>query len=48
MRLSTPRLAPKSWLRRARRSARLRLTALCGGLFLISGVALARSHLRPF
>jgi signal transduction histidine kinase len=40
MRLSTPRSALTSWLRRARRSARLRLTALCGDLFLVSGVAL--------
>jgi signal transduction histidine kinase len=34
-----PRLAPVLWLRR-RRSARLRLTVLYGGLFLISGAAL--------
>jgi signal transduction histidine kinase len=34
------RLAPSSWLRLPRRTARLRLTALYGGLFLISGVAL--------
>ena len=34
------RLAPPSWLRLPRRTARLRLTALCGGLFLLSGVAL--------
>ena len=33
-------LAPASWLRRPRRSARLRLTALYGGLFLVSGAAL--------
>jgi signal transduction histidine kinase len=33
------RVAP-SWLRFPRRSARLRLTGLCGGLFLLSGVAL--------
>ncbi|HVR06327.1 MAG TPA: HAMP domain-containing sensor histidine kinase, partial [Solirubrobacteraceae bacterium] len=32
--------APPSWLRLPRRTARLRLTALYGGLFLISGVAL--------
>jgi signal transduction histidine kinase len=35
-----PRLAPASWLRLPRRTARLRLTALYGGLFLLSGVAL--------
>ncbi len=35
-----PRLAPRSWLRLPRRTARLRLTALYGGLFLLSGVAL--------
>ena len=35
-----PRLAPLSWLRLPRRTARLRLTALYGGLFLLSGVAL--------
>jgi signal transduction histidine kinase len=40
MRLPHPRLAPKSWLRRPRRSARLRLTVLYGGLFLLSGVTL--------
>ena len=34
------RLAPSSWLRLPRRTARLRLTALYGGLFLLSGVAL--------
>ena len=34
------RLAPSSWLRLPRRTARLRLTALYGGLFLMSGVAL--------
>ncbi len=33
-------LAPPSWLRLPRRTARLRLTALYGGLFLLSGVAL--------
>jgi signal transduction histidine kinase len=37
---SHPRLAPPSWLRLPRRTARLRLTALYGGLFLLSGVAL--------
>jgi signal transduction histidine kinase len=35
-----PRLVPASWLRRPRRSARLRLTALYGVLFLVSGAAL--------
>ncbi len=35
-----PRLVPPSWLRLPRRTARLRLTALYGGLFLLSGVAL--------
>jgi signal transduction histidine kinase len=35
-----PRLAPPAWLRLPRRTARLRLTALYGGLFLLSGVAL--------
>lgn len=34
------RLGRPSWLRWPRRTARLRLTALCGGLFLGSGVAL--------
>ena len=34
------RLAPQSWLRRSRRSARLRLTFLYGGLFLVLGAAL--------
>ncbi|HEV3048278.1 MAG TPA: HAMP domain-containing sensor histidine kinase [Solirubrobacteraceae bacterium] len=34
------RLAPRSWLRLPRRTARLRLTVLYGGLFLLSGVAL--------
>ena len=34
------RLAPSSWLRLPRRTARLRLTALYGGLFLLSGAAL--------
>jgi len=36
-----PRLAPLSWLRLPRRTARLRLTALYGALFLLSGAALA-------
>ncbi len=33
-------MAPRSWLHLPRRSVRLRLTALYGGLFLISGVVL--------
>jgi signal transduction histidine kinase len=40
MSVARPRLAPRSWLRLPRRTARLRLTALYGGLFLLSGVAL--------
>jgi signal transduction histidine kinase len=40
MGIAHPRLAPPSWLRLPRRTARLRLTALYGGLFLFSGVAL--------
>jgi signal transduction histidine kinase len=40
MRLSHCRLAPNLWLRWPRRSARLRLTAVCGALFLLSGTAL--------
>ncbi len=40
MHLSHPRLASPTWLRLPRRTARLRLTALYGGLFLLSGVAL--------
>jgi signal transduction histidine kinase len=40
MGVGQPRLAPRSWLRLPRRTARLRLTALYGGLFLLSGVAL--------
>jgi len=35
-----PRLTPPAWLRLPRRTARLRLTALYGGLLLLSGVAL--------
>ena len=35
-----PRPARLSWLRMPRHTTRLRLTALCGGLFLLSGVAL--------
>jgi signal transduction histidine kinase len=38
--LTRHRLAPPSWLRLPRGTARLRLTALYGGLFLLSGVAL--------
>jgi len=34
------RLPPRSWWRLPRRTARLRLTALFGGLFLLAGVAL--------
>jgi signal transduction histidine kinase len=41
MSATRPRLAPPSWLRLPRRTARLRLTALYGGLFLLSGAALA-------
>jgi len=40
MGVAHPRLAPPSWLRLPRRTARFRLTALYGGLFLLSGVAL--------
>jgi signal transduction histidine kinase len=40
MRLPQVRLAPPSWLRLPRRTARIRLTALCGALFLLSGVGL--------
>ena len=40
MGVARPRLTPRSWLRLPRRTARLRLTALYGGLFLLSGVAL--------
>ncbi len=40
MGVARTRLAPPSWLRLPRRTARLRLTALYGGLFLLSGVAL--------
>lgn len=38
-----PRLAPTAWLRLPRRTARLRLTALYGGLVLVFGVALLAS-----
>ena len=34
------RATPSAWLRLPRRTARLRLTGTCGGLFFISGVAL--------
>jgi signal transduction histidine kinase len=40
MGVARTRLAPLAWLRLPRRTARLRLTALYGGLFLLSGVAL--------
>ena len=40
MTIAHPRPVRPSWLRLPRRTARLRLTALCGGLFLVSGVAL--------
>jgi signal transduction histidine kinase len=40
MDVSSARLGSFSWLRFPRRTARLRLTALSGGLFLVSGVAL--------
>ena len=33
-------LAPRSWFHLPRRTVRLRLTALYGGLFLISGAVL--------
>ena len=36
-----PRLASPSWVRLPRRTARLRLTAFYGGLFLLTGAALA-------
>ena len=38
--LSHARPAARSWLRVPRRTARLRLTALYGGVFLLSGIAL--------
>jgi len=38
--VARPRLTPPAWLRLPRRTARLRLTALYGGLLLLSGVAL--------
>jgi signal transduction histidine kinase len=41
MGIARPRLASLSWPRRPRRTARLRLTALYSGLFLLTGVALA-------
>jgi signal transduction histidine kinase len=40
MGVAHPRLASPSWLRLPRRTARLRLTALYGGLFLLTGAAL--------
>ena len=39
--------SPPSWLRWPRRTARLRLTAVYGGLFLVSGAALLADHLHP-
>jgi signal transduction histidine kinase len=41
MGIARPRLASLSWLRLPRRTARLRLTALYSGLFLLTGAALA-------
>ncbi|HWN62728.1 MAG TPA: hypothetical protein VNO25_18910, partial [Streptosporangiaceae bacterium] len=41
MSVTHPRPASPSWLRWPRRTARLRLTALYGGLFLLTGAALA-------
>jgi signal transduction histidine kinase len=41
MGVTPPRLASPSWLGLPRRTARLRLTALYGGLFLLTGAALA-------
>ncbi len=43
--MNTARLgrAPRAWPRLPRRTARLRLIALCGGLFLFAGVALLAS-----
>jgi signal transduction histidine kinase len=41
MSIAHPRFASPSWLRLPRRTARLRLTALYGGLFLFTGAALA-------
>lgn len=40
MSVARRRLAPPSWLRLPRRTARLRLSALFGGLFILSGAAL--------
>jgi signal transduction histidine kinase len=40
MGVAHPQLAARSWLRLPRRTARLRLTALYSGLFLLSGIAL--------
>jgi signal transduction histidine kinase len=40
MTAAQPRIARRTWLRLPRRTARLRLTALYGGLLLLSGVAL--------
>src|SRR5271169_58404 len=41
MSVARRRLASPSWLRLPRRTARLRLTALYGGLFLLTGAVLA-------
>ena len=41
MSVTHPRLASPSWLRWPRRTARIRLTALYGGLFLLTAAALA-------
>ncbi len=43
MAIARPRLTRSTWQRLPRRTARLRLTALYGGLFLLSGVALLAS-----
>jgi signal transduction histidine kinase len=40
MTVAQPQIARRTWLRLPRRTARLRLTALYGGLLLLSGVAL--------
>jgi signal transduction histidine kinase len=38
--MSAPRWVPRGWLRRPRRTVRLRLTLVYGGLFLLSGAGL--------
>ncbi|HUC06204.1 MAG TPA: hypothetical protein VL961_12440, partial [Acidimicrobiales bacterium] len=40
MRVRSGRAAVRAWMRLPRRTARLRLTVLYGGLFLVSGAAL--------